>query len=163
MTAHPLRRLDMLLARSITRVAAVAAMIAVFLVACGAGASPSAGSMRAEGAWARPSMGMDRAGAVYLSLINETGTADALVGAETTAATTVEVHETTADASGQMAMHPVEKVELPAGGRVELAPGGFHIMLIGLTGELTAGQEIELTLHFEHAPDLVVKAAIRMS
>jgi hypothetical protein len=156
------RRLDMLHDRHSLRPLALVVLTGAILVGCGTVAAPSAGSMRAEAAWARPSMGMDRAGAAYLLLVNETDRADALVGADSTAAETIEIHETTADASGQMAMHPVERVEVPAGGRVALEPGGYHIMLIGLTGELTAGDQIELTLHFDRAPDLVVTAEVRM-
>jgi copper(I)-binding protein len=149
-------------ARSVLKVAAVAAL-AVAFAACGTAASPSAasGEMRAEAAWARQSMGMDLAVAVYLNLVNETGSADALVGAESPAAAKVEVHETSADASGQMAMHPVEKIALPDGGTVALEPGGYHIMLIDLTGELMAGDKVEVTLQFETAPDLIVTAEVR--
>ena len=143
---------------------ALAFVIAIAVLgACSTAVAPSAGSMRAEDAWARPSMGMDRAGAAYLVIVNDTGTADALVGATSPAAETVELHETAADASGQMAMRPIDKIDLPAGGRVTLQPGGMHIMLIGLTGDLVAGQQIDLTLDFATAPDLVVKAAVRAS
>lgn len=155
------------LAHSALKTLSAIAALALLLAACGAGASPSAvssppaGSIRAEGAWARPSMGMERAVAVYMTLHNETGVADSLVGAESPAAGTVEVHETTADPSGQMAMHPVEKIDIPAGGSVELKTGGYHIMLIDLTAELTAGDEVEVTLQFATAPDLVVTAEVR--
>jgi hypothetical protein len=50
---------------------------------------------------------------------------------------------------------------LPDGGTVALEPGGFHIMLIDLTGELMAGDKVEVTLQFETAPDLVVTAEVR--
>lgn len=149
-------------AHSALKFATVAALCVV-LAACGTAASPSptGGEIRAEGAWARQSMGMDLAVAVYMNLTNESGSADALVGAASPAAAKVEVHETSADASGQMAMHPVEKIALPAGGTVALEPGGFHIMLIDLTGELMAGDKVEVTLQFETAPDLVVTAEVR--
>jgi copper(I)-binding protein len=156
--------MTMLSARSIRKAAALTTL-GLVLAACGSAASPSpstvSGDMRVEGAWARQSMGMDLAVAVYLSLTNETGSADALIGATSPAAATVEVHETTADASGQMAMHPVERIALPAGGRVDLEPGGYHIMLIGLTGELMAGDKVEVTLQFVTAADLVVTAEVR--
>lgn len=149
---------------SVPRSATLFAMIiAVMGIGACSSSSSSVGTMRAEDAWARPSMGMDRAGAAYLIIVNDTGRADALLGASSPAAATVELHETSADASGQMAMHPVERIELPAAGRVALEPGGLHVMLIDLTGDLVAGQEIELTLDFEHAPDLVVRAGVRMS
>lgn len=142
------------------------ALCSALLLAAGctsSGASPatSAGSMHVEDAWARASMGMDRAGAAYLAVTNSTGQPDALIGARSPAAASVELHETSAGASGQMAMHPVDRIDLPVGGRVALEPGGRHIMLIGLTADLVAGQEIEVTLDFEHAPDLLVKAPVK--
>lgn len=145
-----------------------AAFAAMSLVVAGSGgASPStsasqaAGTTKVEGGVGAAVDGDGTAVAVYLTLTNESGTADALVGAESPAAATVEVHETTADPSGQMAMHPVEKIDLPVGGTVELKTGGYHIMLIDLTGDLMAGDEVEVTLHFDQAPDLVVTAEVR--
>lgn len=146
------------LAGSLLAIASVA-----FLAGCtgAAPASSAPGGIRVEGAWARPSMGMDRAGAAYLVLVNESGTDDALVGASSPAAASCEIHETSAGSSGMMAMHPVDRIPLPAGGRVALAPGGYHIMLIGLTAPLTAGSTIELTLRFASAPPLTVTAEVR--
>ena len=143
------------------RVALALVVAAAVLGACSTAVAPSTGSMRVEDAWARQSMGVDRAGAAYLVIVNDTGTADSLVGATSPAAETVELHETAADASGQMAMHPIDKIDLPAGGRVTLQPGGMHIMLIDLTGDLVAGQQIDVTLDFATAPDVVVKATVR--
>ncbi len=129
---------------------------------CTSGASPSpSGAMTVEGAWARPSMGVAGAGAAYLLLTNETGSHDALVGASSPAAATVEIHETMAGDSGMMGMQPVEKIFVPAGGTVELKPGGYHLMLIDLTQPLQAGKTIELTLTFEKAPPVTVIAEIR--
>jgi copper(I)-binding protein len=136
--------------------------VATALAACSTGgSSPSAGSIRVEDAWARPSMGMERAAAAYLVLVNETGQADALVSADSPAAATVELHETTAGASGMMAMHPVDRIDLPADGRVALEPGGLHVMLIDLVAELAVGDTIELTLTFEHAAPVTVSATVR--
>jgi hypothetical protein len=143
------------------RLAFVVAMSTALAACSSGGGSPSAGSIRVEDAWARPSMGMERAAAAYLVLVNETGRADALVSADSPAAETVELHETTAGASGMMAMHPVDRIDLPSGGRVALEPGGLHVMLIDLVGELSAGDTIELTLTFEHAAPLTVSATVR--
>jgi copper(I)-binding protein len=83
------------------------------------------------------------------------------VSADSPAAGTVELHETTAGESGMMAMHPVERIDLPAGGRVSLEPGGLHVMLIDLVAELAVGDTIELTLTFEHAAPVAVSATVR--
>jgi hypothetical protein len=138
-------------------------VLALTLAACSSAASPSAGTMVVTGAWARTSMGMEMAGAAYMTITNETGQADALISVATDAAANPEIHQTTEDASGMMGMHPVERLDIPAGGTVTLEPGGFHIMLINLTGELVAGSTIELTLTFEQAGEVTVTAEVRAS
>lgn len=148
------------------RIAAFALLLVVVTVAsCSAtGGSPTAtGTLAVTDAWARPSTGMALAGAAYLTITNGTGKADALVGVTTPAAKNPELHQTTADASGMMAMQPVASIEIPAGGTVKLEPGGYHIMLINLTGELVAGSTIELTLQFEKAGPVTVTAEVRAS
>lgn len=142
------------------RFAVLVAAVLVAAVGCSAAGS-GGGAITVEGAWARPSMGMERAGAAYMVIRNGTDAADALVGASSPAATTVEIHETTAAESGAMAMHPVERIELPAGGSATLEPGGYHLMLIDLTGELMAGETIEVTLEFEQADPITVTAEVR--
>jgi copper(I)-binding protein len=144
------------------RVAALltAAVLIVALAACSsAGSTP--GTMTATDAWARPSTSMDLAGAAYVTITNGTGTDDALVGASSPAAQTVEVHETVAGDSGMMGMQPVGSVPIPAGGALELKPGAYHIMLIDLTQELKAGDTIQLTLTFEKAAPVTVTAEVR--
>jgi len=58
-------------------------------------------------------------------------------------------------------MHPVSRLDVPAGGSVQLKPGSYHLMLMGLTGDLVAGKTIPLELVFEHAGKIVVMAAVR--
>jgi copper(I)-binding protein len=141
--------------RRMFAVAAIAALVATTIAACSdAGAKPTVAD-----AWARPSMGMDRAGAAYMTITGG-GEADALVGATSPAATTVEIHETV-ESGGAMAMQPVERIDIPAGGTVKLEPGGYHVMLIDLTGDLVVGEEIEITLEFEGAGEVKVTAEVR--
>jgi hypothetical protein len=112
-------------------------------------------------AWARKAMAMDMAGAAYMTITNGTAEADALLDVATPVAANPEIHETTAEGSGMMAMHPVEQIDIPAGGAVKLEPGGYHIMLINLTEELEVGSTIELTLTFEKAGEVKVMAEVR--
>jgi hypothetical protein len=114
-----------------------------------------------SGAWVRPPMGPDRPAGGYLTITGASGGTDALVGAASPVAASVEIHETVADASGMAAMHPVERIEIPAGGSVALEPGGYHLMLMGVTDELVPGETVELSLTFETAGDVTVKAEIR--
>ena len=124
---------------------------------------PASSTVTVTDAWARPSTGVEMASAAYLTISNGTAQDDALLSVSTPAAGSPEIHETTADASGMMAMHPVERIEIPAGQTVTLQPGGFHIMLNDLTGDLAVGATIELTLTFEKAGDIQVTATVRAS
>lgn len=99
-------------------------------------------------------------GAAYL-VIENSGEADVLLTGSTDVAQVVEVHEV-ADNNGVMEMRPLENgLEIPANGSVTLEPGGYHIMLIGLTQDLTAGMTFDLTLTFEKAGDVVVPVTVQ--
>jgi periplasmic copper chaperone A len=137
-----------------------------------AGCSSGSASIVVSDPWARASSAMASAGAAYMTIDNTGSAADALIGASSPAATTVEVHETVAMGSpapgasgdgGMMGMQPVARLEIPAGGSVELKPGSYHIMLIGLKQDLKVGDSIEITLKFETAGEIKVTAAVRES
>jgi len=90
-------------------------------------------------------------GAVYLTLTNGTATADQLVSVATDIAEAAEMHETVND-NNVMRMEPrPDGFALPAGERVELTPGGKHIMLIGVKRALAEGESFTVTLTFAHA------------
>jgi copper(I)-binding protein len=57
-------------------------------------------------------------------------------------------------------MTHIQRLEIAAGHEVEFEPGGYHLMLVGLTRELVAGETFELTLHFEHGEDLTVQVSV---
>lgn len=63
--------------------------------------------------------------------------------------------------SGMMTMQPVERILLPAGTTVQLKPGGYHIMLLGLVQPLKVGDEVEVTLTFEKAQPQTVKVPVK--
>ncbi|MCB0167219.1 MAG: copper chaperone PCu(A)C [Anaerolineae bacterium] len=90
-------------------------------------------------------------GAVYLTLSNPGEADDALVSVQTEAAASAELHESKMDENEVMRMSPLSKIELPAGQSVTLAPGGMHVMLLGLKDGIAVGDKINLTLNFEHA------------
>lgn len=71
-----------------------------------------------------------------------------LVSASSPVTPTVEVHEM-AMQNDVMKMRQVPSIELPAGKPVDLKPGGYHVMLMGLKQALKAGETVPLTLVFE--------------
>lgn len=118
-------------------------------------------------AWARPSaMAMDMGGggmgngAAYMVLRNTGSQPDKLVSAAGDVAGAIELHTMT-DNNGVMEMRQVDGIDLPVGEQVELRPGGFHVMLIGLKSELKPGDRIPLTLTFQNAGTVDVVAEVR--
>ncbi len=87
-----------------------------------------------------------------------------LVGVSSPAATQVEFHQM-AMKDDMMKMQHVDAIDLPAGKGVNLASGGYHIMLTGLKQQLKAGETIVLTLQVEHADKkretLTIKAPVK--
>lgn len=106
-------------------------------------------------------MGMGGAmGAMYMTIRNPSGTPDRLIKAQSDVSKVVELHNV-AMKDGVMSMYPVEAIEVPANGEAVLKPGSFHVMLIGLTRDLVAGETMTVTLTFEQAGDVTVQAPIR--
>ena len=75
------------------------------------------------------------------------------------AAASVELHSMTMDGD-VMKMRQVDAIDLPAGQTVELKPGGYHLMLIGLKAPLKAGDKFPLTLKFEKAGEVIVTVKV---
>jgi copper(I)-binding protein len=99
------------------------------------------------------------ASAAYMTIRND-GAADTLVAARTDIARRVELHTHILE-DGVARMREVEGgIAAPAGETVTLAPGGLHVMLMGLNGPLAAGATLPLTLVFENAGEMAIMAPI---
>lgn len=109
--------------------------------------------------WARATIGAGKTGAVYLTLGNH-GPADRLIAVQTPVAKKAALHGHQ-EQDGVMKMRPVAAVEVPAGGHAELAPGGLHVMLMGLEAPLVEGDSFPLTLVFEKAGSVEVQVTVQ--
>jgi periplasmic copper chaperone A len=113
--------------------------------------------IRMTDAWARPTIGQSKSTAAYMTIANEGDADDVLKSARSPAIKAVEIHQTTMTKEGMMQMRKVEDgLIIPAGGSVTLAPGGTHLMLIGLENALQAGDEVSLTFEFAKAGPIEV-------
>jgi copper(I)-binding protein len=110
-----------------------------------------------EAAWSRAQIA-GRSGVVYLTLVGK-GMADRLTSASSPVAERVEIHATSMD-QGVMKMRELAAIAVPAEGQVVLAPGGTHIMLIGLRQALNAGDHVTLRLVFEKSGVIEVSAPV---
>lgn len=135
---------------------------AIFLAAsaCGNGdqhatgeAAPCPPGVAIVEAWTKPARAGQPVSAAYVTICNGGDAADALIGVSSVGAPVAASIEThlSAMTAGVMSMKPVERVELPAGARTTLAPGGAHIMLIGVEHDIAAGAEPTFKLEFENA------------
>ena len=120
----------------------------------------NAGSITVDHPWARPAAAGNSA--AYFTLANA-GAADRLVGVATDVADAVGMHSTTIDADGVGRMVPVQAVDISAGAEARFAPGGLHVMLIGLKRPLVQGEEFPLSLTFELAGTVTVEVAVEKS
>lgn len=131
------------------------------LAACGA--SPQGGEapqVEVSRAWARATAAGQETGGVFLTLRDRGGSGDRLVGGSSPAARLVEIHTMTMDGS-VMRMRRQDSVDIPAGGSVELAPGGTHLMLVGLKAPLNQGKTVSVSLDFEKAGRRQVEVRVR--
>ena len=150
-------------------------LLVAMLVACG---GPSGPSIQAEDVWSRPAMmmkesegtseggmgqgmGMAGTGAVFMVLKNKGGEADRLVGGQTDVAKVVEIHETVMKGEVMKMQMLANGLEVPAKGEVLLKPGGYHVMLIGMTRDLKVGDTFSLDLQFEKSGTITVEPEVR--
>lgn len=98
--------------------------------------------------WVRATVPQQTGTGAFMRLTSEA--ASALVQAQSPVARLVEIHELAME-NNVMKMRQVPRIELPAGKTVELMPGGYHIMLIDLHGQVKEGDRVPLTLTFESA------------
>ena len=112
-----------------------------------------------SGAWARATAPGIDVGAAYMVI--EGGTqADRVLDASSPRAAMVHLH-TVEERDGVAKMRPIEAIDVPAGQRVELAPKGTHLMLMGLDGPLVAGQSFPVTLRFATAGEQTVTVLVK--
>lgn len=110
--------------------------------------------------WARATAPTAPTGGGFLTITNRGTTADRLVGVRTPIAEQSQIHEMKMDGN-VMRMRELEHgLEIPAGAAVTLAPGGLHLMLIGLKRPLTKDTRVPLTLVFEKAGSIDVELAV---
>ena len=112
--------------------------------------------------WTRTTPPTAEAGGGFLVLKNTGTTPDRLIAVKSPAADKVEIHEMKMDGN-IMRMREVERgIEIPPGATVELKPGGFHVMFMGLKAPFAKEAKVPLTLVFEKAGsidvDLMVQA-----
>jgi len=115
----------------------------------------SVGNITVSNAWSRASTGANRPSGAFLSVANKGSASDRLIGVQSPAAAKSALHNSVME-DGVMKMNHVMAIDIPAGGMTMLKPGGFHIMLMGVTTLLKEGDMFPVTLTFEKAGKVLI-------
>ena len=109
-------------------------------------------------AWSRAPTGAAQTAAVYVTVT--ASEPDRLVGASTPVAGTAALHQSRM-AAGVMEMRPVpDGLAVTPGAPIHMAPGGYHLMLTGMSQPLKQGDHFPVTLRFEHAGAVTAEAVV---
>lgn len=131
-------------------------LAAVLATAAFAQAAPP---VKVEGAWARASVQGQMGTGAFMNLTAAQPLA--LVGVSSPAAGVAEVHEMKLEGD-VMRMRPVSQLSLPAGQKVELKPGGYHLMLLDLKAPLKPGTSVPVTLRLRDAKGVETKLDLQV-
>lgn len=119
-------------------------------------------TIKVSTAWSRELPPTAPVGAAFMSIENHSDQPDRLISADSSIADITELHAHMHEGD-VMRMVKVEAIDVPAHGQLTLEPGGYHIMLIDLKKPLVAGEQLPLTLQFEHAGQVDVIVDIKSS
>ena len=108
---------------------------------------------------ARPTPPGARVGGAYFTLENRGRADDRLVHVESPVAGAAELHSMAMEGN-LMKMRQLAALDVPAGAKVVLSPGGYHVMLVDLKRPLVAGQAFPIRLTFERAGTIEVSAQV---
>lgn len=176
MTFHPARRL--IPSPTLALTLALALALAVFTAGCGSTTTTTTtttttgdettsqppGGLSVSDPWVRATTGTEdpTMSAAFMVIENGTDADVSLVRASTPVSEMVQLHEmVNGDDGHQVMQEAADGVTVRAGKTQLLMPGGYHVMLMGLTQELAPGDEVELTLEFSDGTSLTLTAPVK--
>ena len=119
----------------------------------------AAGQLRVSDAWVRAMpAGIPSGG--YFTLHNDTARDAVLIGAGTPDCGSLMLHKSEMT-GGMSSMHHVDEVDVPAGGSVAFAPGGYHLMCMNAGPAIKPGGRIAVTLTFKDGSKLTAPFPVR--
>ncbi|WP_282846709.1 copper chaperone PCu(A)C [Microbacterium oxydans] len=140
--------------KNLPRLAAVIAVSLLALTGCTPESTPTESAPRPAGetvtiedAWVKSADEGMSAG--FGTLVNSGDDDVTVVSVASEASNMLELHETVENEAGEIVMREKDGgFIIPAGGSLPLEPGANHIMMMDLTGPLTAGSDVTFTLTF---------------
>lgn len=118
------------------------------------------GDLTLQHPWARATPPGAKVAGGFTVIVNAGAEADRLLGGSAPFADRVEVHEMAMENDVMRMRQLADGLEIPAGGTVELKPGSYHVMFMGLKEGLAEGERLKGTLVFEKAGTVEVEWAV---
>ena len=118
----------------------------------------SVGAIKIENAYTRATVPGQQVAGGFMKIENK-GATDQLLSASSPVAGEVQLHEMAMDGN-IMKMRQVKDIAVPAGGAVELKPGGLHLMFMNIKAPLAAGESVPVKLKFAKAGEVDVKMPV---
>ena len=112
------------------------------------------------GGWMRALPPGQPTAAAYLTLNNPEAATVRLVAARSEVAERVEIHRSSR-VEGMWRMRKIDGLDIPSGGTVTLAPGGTHLMLMGLARPLREGESLSILLEFDNGETLPARIVVQ--
>ena len=132
--------------------------VMLFIITCQFSVADEA-AIRVADAWTRPVILENRPSAVYFTITNKAAEDDKLIKAVSLLAKRIEFH-THKHMGGVMKMVQVENIPVSANSTAKVEPGGYHLMVFGLSMKFVVGDEFPLVLTFEKAGRVTVIAKV---
>ena len=132
----------------------LAAILGAVLISPATAADWTLGALTVSDPFARATAGRATAGGGFLTITNS-GEEDRLIAAHSDVAGKTELHTHIMDGD-VMKMRQVEAIDVPEKGKVEMKPGGFHVMFMQLKEPLKEGEVFPLELTFEKAGSVTI-------
>ena len=126
----------------------------------GAGQAVEDAALKITGAWVKAMLPGQPVGGGYLTIENAGAEADKLVSVKSSASPDVEIHEMKMEGDVMKMRELSDGLEIPAGGKVELKPGGFHLMFMAVPEPFREGGTVKVTLNFEKAGEVEVSLPV---
>jgi periplasmic copper chaperone A len=137
------------------------ALLLVLLPDLALGADYKLGPLEINHPWARATAPTAPAGGGFLSITNKGTTPDRLIAIRSTVAQQSQLHEMKMEGNIMRMRELDHGLAIPAGATVTLAPGGYHVMLIGLKTPLKQGSRVPVTLVFEKAGSIDIELDVQ--
>ncbi len=96
---------------------------------------------------------------VYMTVKNESDSIERIIEAYASSASRSELHQQ-AKTGDPESLQELDSIDVPAGGKLDLKPGAYHIVLFGMPGTLNVGDRIPLQIEFEFAGRANIEAVV---